>query len=198
MTKMKSKKMTKSTFAIIIMGIVMVAMLAFGGTFAYFTATAAPKSSSITTGTIKLTVNDVVTSSSTNAVYGDVVLGAITYDATGTNAASYVFVKLTATSTGATFTELFGADLAVKEGWTKVDGLTLDANTTVYSREVAATGATTYPFLDELKITASPNWVQDGEQPKEMNASVTVTLAAKSIQKTGLATAADAYNALTW
>lgn len=180
------------------MGIVMVAMLAFGGTFAYFTATAAPKSSSITTGTIKLTVNDVVTSSSTNAVYGDVVLGAITYDATGTKAASYVFVKLTATSTGATFTELFGADLAVKEGWTKVDGLTLDANTTVYSREVAATGATTYPFLDELKITASPNWVQDGEQPKEMNASVTVTLAAKSIQKTGLATAADAYNALTW
>ncbi len=38
MTKMKSKKMSKSTFAIIIMGIVMVAMLAFGGTFAYFTA----------------------------------------------------------------------------------------------------------------------------------------------------------------
>ena len=36
MTKMKSKKMTKSTFAVIIMAIVMVAMLAFGGTYAYF------------------------------------------------------------------------------------------------------------------------------------------------------------------
>ena len=40
MTKMKSKKMTKSTFAIIIMAVVMVAMIAFGGTYAYFTATA--------------------------------------------------------------------------------------------------------------------------------------------------------------
>ena len=38
MTKTKSKKMTKSTFAIIIMAVVMVAMLAFGGTYAYFTA----------------------------------------------------------------------------------------------------------------------------------------------------------------
>ena len=40
MTKNKSKKMTKSTFAIIIMAVVMVAMIAFGGTYAYFTATA--------------------------------------------------------------------------------------------------------------------------------------------------------------
>ena len=40
MTKMKSKKMTKSTFAIVIMAIVMVAILAFGGTYAYFTAQA--------------------------------------------------------------------------------------------------------------------------------------------------------------
>ncbi len=40
MTKMKSKKMAKSTFAVIIMAIVMVALMAFGGTYAYFTATA--------------------------------------------------------------------------------------------------------------------------------------------------------------
>lgn len=40
MTKMKSKKMNKSTFAIVIMAIVMVAILAFGGTYAYFTANA--------------------------------------------------------------------------------------------------------------------------------------------------------------
>ena len=59
---MKSKKMTKSTFAIIIMGIVMVAMLAFGGTFAYFTAkTSAIKSDPITTGLISLKAGDKVT-----------------------------------------------------------------------------------------------------------------------------------------
>ena len=54
MTKMKSKKMTKSTFAIIIMGIVMVAMLAFGGTFAYVTATANNATGTAKTALIKL------------------------------------------------------------------------------------------------------------------------------------------------
>ena len=44
MTKMKSKKMNKSTFAIVIMAIVMVAILAFGGTYAYFTANAVGES----------------------------------------------------------------------------------------------------------------------------------------------------------
>ena len=46
MTKMKSKKMTKSTFAVIIMAVAMVAMLAFGGTYAYFTAQNAAVSTS--------------------------------------------------------------------------------------------------------------------------------------------------------
>ena len=54
MTKMKSKKMTKSTFAIIIMAIVMVAMLAFGGTYAYFTATSDKNVASLTTGMVSL------------------------------------------------------------------------------------------------------------------------------------------------
>ena len=56
MTKMKSKKMTKSTFAIIIMGIIMVAMLAFGGTFAYFTATANQSGATIVTGKLSMNV----------------------------------------------------------------------------------------------------------------------------------------------
>ena len=55
MTKMKSKKMTKSTFAIIIMAIAMVAMLAFGGTYAYFTATANDVSGTVRTAYLSLT-----------------------------------------------------------------------------------------------------------------------------------------------
>ena len=57
MTKMKSKKMTKSTFAIIIMAVAMVAMLAFGGTYAYFTATATGGSVAFNTGYVKLNSN---------------------------------------------------------------------------------------------------------------------------------------------
>lgn len=57
MTKAK-KKMTKSTFVIIIMAVAMVAMLAFGGTFAYFTATATDRSGSAKTGYVKLSSNE--------------------------------------------------------------------------------------------------------------------------------------------
>ena len=63
MTKMKSKKMTKSTFAIIIMAIAMVALLAFGGTYAYFTATttAAESTQTLTTGKVVLGTAEAVT-----------------------------------------------------------------------------------------------------------------------------------------
>lgn len=50
----KYKKLTKSTFAIIALSLVLVAVLAFGGTYAYFSANA-NASGSITTGTLKLT-----------------------------------------------------------------------------------------------------------------------------------------------
>ena len=54
----KSKKMKKSTFAIVIMAILMVAMLAFGGTYAYFTANAnVANGGSFTTGKVILTAD---------------------------------------------------------------------------------------------------------------------------------------------
>jgi len=61
MTKMKSKKMTKSTFAVIIMAILMVAMLAFGGTYAYFTAATTGTSDEAKTGRVQLTKNSTFT-----------------------------------------------------------------------------------------------------------------------------------------
>lgn len=57
MTKKKTKKMTKSTFAIIIMGIALVALLAFGGTFAYFTSTSSARVSKFTTAVVNLRTN---------------------------------------------------------------------------------------------------------------------------------------------
>ena len=80
MTKLKSKKMTKSTFAIIIMAIAMVAMLAFGGTYAYFTATATTNSASIKTGYVGLIASTIDATNSdyeltvTNAFPGDVLI----------------------------------------------------------------------------------------------------------------------------
>ena len=81
------------------MAIAMVAMLAFGGTYAYFTATATERSGSVTTGVIRLKSGGSV-NSSTTAVYGDVIVKEISFDNSDTTVQSYIFV--TVTSEGAT------------------------------------------------------------------------------------------------
>ncbi len=103
MTKMKSKKMTKSTFAIIIMAVVMVALLAFGGTYAYFTATANPDTGSVQTGKVAL-VDSTDTNSKLQKVMtksvlpGEEVLKAATFALSnqGTTVRSYAFVEIEA------------------------------------------------------------------------------------------------------
>ena len=76
MTKMKSKKMNKSTIAVILMAIAMVAMMAFGGTYAYFSAKAEASSGNVTTARIHLTKNAVATIKNTTAVSGTELLQA--------------------------------------------------------------------------------------------------------------------------
>lgn len=75
MTKLKTKKkMNKSTIAIIVMAVVMVAMLAFGGTYAYFTATSASRVSKFKVGTVALKSNATFKTVDKNVVPGDVIL----------------------------------------------------------------------------------------------------------------------------
>ncbi|MBR6778926.1 MAG: SipW-dependent-type signal peptide-containing protein [Clostridia bacterium] len=102
MTKLKSKKMTKSTFAIIIMAIAMVALMAFGGTYAYFTATTDKKSvTGLSTGTVHLTASaiaaspDAATIENNKVVPGQKVAGRVTI-ANASDVSTYVFVKIVA------------------------------------------------------------------------------------------------------
>ena len=138
MTKMKSKKMSKSTFAVIIMAIVMVAMLAFGGTYAYFTAhSKAIAGGSVTTATVVLNGNEATVSNTTsrNVVPGQT---AFETDATVTakhssTTATYVFVKMTTNNN--MYVEVDGEDEEVFEltttsagtdgtdGWTALTGV---------------------------------------------------------------------------
>ena len=106
MTKMKSKKMTKSTFAIIIMAIAMVAMLAFGGTYAYFTDNANFTVTSGQTGRISLTSGTTFTQTTVqkNIVPGEKVFA---QDATLTvvdesNRAAYIFIEFNITAADVT------------------------------------------------------------------------------------------------
>ena len=95
MTKMKSKKMTKSTFAVIIMAIVMVALLAFGGTYAYFTANATGES----VGNIKTAKLQLLNKGSrlTYTATDEIVPGKYIYgtgDLSGTNVTDYQVIDL--------------------------------------------------------------------------------------------------------
>ena len=201
---MKSKKMTKSTFAIIIMAIAIVALLAFGGSYAYFTATAKTAVANVTTGKIQLKSNAAATATISDAVTGTPVLGAVTYQLGETDIDSYVFVKLSVSGT-LTPQQLFGANIAVKEGWTLLedDSLSFAAGETVYYQEVTDENLAAFKgaFIDALSITQGDDWseAEDGDTaPAIMGKTFSITVAAKSIQSFGFADEVAAYKGLTW
>ena len=98
MTKMKSKKMTKSTFAVIIMAVLMVAMMAFGGTYAYFTATTTSKFGKATTGRVQLDANSAVVVNEMVVPGQQLLKDGVTVTSNST-VKTYVFVKFTAVFT---------------------------------------------------------------------------------------------------
>ena len=218
---MKSKKMTKSTFAIIIMAIAMVAMLAFGGTYAYFTASSAAAGSNVTTGVVSVRVGANATITKTGAVTNTKVLDAVTINADQTTVKAYVFVTFDATITdyeGNTDTvtpdEMFGNEngFTPNTAWTKLTGVADVDNVWYQIVNNDADGAAAYDgsFLTDLTITASPSWdeaydedgVATDTQPETMGATIVINISAEAIQAFNnetdgdFATAADAYNAL--
>ena len=83
------------------MAVVMVAMLAFGGSYAYFTATATASSGTAKTGYVHLTSNDAFTFTKTNVMPGDELLaaGAATLEVDTTDdAGNYVAVQFVITA----------------------------------------------------------------------------------------------------
>ena len=100
MTKLKSKKMTKSTFAIVIMAIAMVAMLAFGGTYAYFTANATVNAGNVMTATVQLTgASTAELTVDTKIVPGQEIVADEAISATnGSDVAVWVFAKIEVTA----------------------------------------------------------------------------------------------------
>ena len=207
MTKTKKKKMSKSTFAIIIMAIAMVAMLAFGGTYAYFTATATKKTTGeFTTGSIKLEANDDAsfTGSLTNVVPGDELsTGALTLETTSSGTDSYIAIRVTIEATDALDAplSLAGTSLASPSGLlsgTPYTGSTWVAGSGSYAN-VFVLAATTTPTAvptgstinitgDKLVFTADDEWIQDNDkegyisQSKLMGATLSITIEARSVQ----------------
>ena len=184
---MKSKKMTKSTFAIIIMGIVMVAMLAFGGTFAYFTSTTGTKAiNEITTGTVKLTATGQVKTIEGLLMPGDVLCDAVKVTTAGSTVDTYVIVEFEFSAGNS------GITAALK---TSTDGKWAKYGETNYYIWSDTTGApkavakdTELSVVDVIKFTSNSNWDTsdpakvDENKPTDMGATVKLTLGAKSVQ----------------
>lgn len=209
MTKTKKKKMSKSTFAIIIMAVVMVAMLAFGGTYAYFTATATKKSTGeFTTGSIKLEANDEANfvTGLTDVVPGDALTtGPLTLTTTSEGTDSYIAIKVTIEATDAKDAplDLSGTSLESAIGLLATEpttGSTWVAGSGNYTN-VFVLAATTTPTkvatAQTIKITdaalifqADDNWDQttaDGSadyisDSKLMGATLNITIEARSVQ----------------
>lgn len=207
MTKTKKKKMSKSTFAIIIMAIAMVAMLAFGGTYAYFTATATTKTTGeFTTGSIKLEANDDAkfTASLTNVVPGDELsTGALTLETTSSGTDSYIAIRVTITAKNSSTPDLSLAGTSLESpagllsstpytGSTWVAGSGSYANVFVLAATTTPTAVPTGSTInitgDKLVFTADDEWIQDNDkegyisESKLMGATLSITIEAKSVQ----------------
>ena len=188
MTKLKSKKMTKSTFAIIIMAIAMVALLAFGGTYAYFTATTKEISGKSTLGYLSLSNSATKLNVTEKVVPGQNILDEETITLVdSSDVATFVFVRFSATTEAA---DLAGKITAtIKKGDTALTAV--EGQTGVYYLETAGVAEATDI---ELKVSVTldssidennANGALTKETSKYMGKEVTVTFNAMAIQKIG-------------
>ncbi|MBE5741618.1 MAG: hypothetical protein E7351_03745 [Clostridiales bacterium] len=199
------------------MAIAMVAMLAFGGTYAYFTATSinATTGEKISTATIKLGAFDGVASiAEAKVVSGEAVVDSTKNTITVSNESdvdSWVFVKVKAeidseevtqylaqdAHTALTGTEVSGLYLNVGTGWTEfADGWWGKAD------KVAKETDVTFPVT--VKYYGNSNFEYNNETSaytentgSQMGQKVELKFEAKAIQHTNVATLTDAATALS-
>lgn len=225
MTKNK-KKMAKSTIAIIVMAVVLVAMLAFGGTYAYFTASTTTKTDTVQTGVVKLEKNTMATLVSADVVSGQELLSAGSKVAVtnASNVDTWIFVTFTATFTkadGVTVTPSQKATLAEckAEGdfalvltqdskWVAVDATNHPGVFAYKSTKVGDPAAyeTDIDVCTGIKFYGVSKSVQTDDaaavQGSLMGATITVTIGSEAIQVLSEAdgttelTAAQAYAVL--
>ena len=168
------------------MAVAMVAMLAFGGTYAYFTASSkAVENKELKTGIVQVTVGDVVNVTDTTLVTKHKVLEAVNVSAGATNVKTYFFVTFDMTITGSDgveiedHSEILNAAAAINTtDWKAVTGVD-NVYYQLWESAESFDGAFT---STALTVTADPHWAEDDEQPVEMGATISITLKAEAIQ----------------
>ena len=205
MTKLKSKKMSKSTFAIIIMAIAMVAMLAFGGTYAYFTSSASGLGGTAYAAKIKLSASgDSFTQVSTlTKVLPTEKLFAAEDTLTITdesNRASYIFVSVKVEAFKKTGEGTYSATADSTSTLDLSDGIAISGGKTFASVSTGVYGFLTTDKENDSAYTGATFAITglEAEIPVEwgneyQEAKIVVTITVDSIQAQGFVDAAAAY-----
>ncbi len=172
----------------------MVAMLAFGGTFAYFTATSADKNTTVTLGYVSLTTDSGTTLNITKtiAVPGDKLLENATVTLSNkSTVATYIFVSFS--------TEGDIPDSVITSTIVGAEGTTLklvDGETNVYYIDAEA-GKDYKGVVNVALSTDLDENNHNGQAVGDMHymgKTLTVKFDARSIQKDGLASAKAAWD----
>ena len=174
----------------------MVAMLAFGGTFAYFTATANNATGTAKTALIKLTnKTETLTVVKDNALPGETIFKEDIALEDGSTRDTYVYAKVTVTfgGTAVALTDATKVVITIGDGvkWTALTGE--NAGVYTYSQTVGA--ELKLPVEVKLAEGLKENYVQgtstdDGMQ--YMNKEVKVTIQFASVQQGGGVASAEA------
>ena len=168
----------------------MVAMLAFGGTFAYFTATATTRSGEVTTGYIKLSSGTDLVVAAEDVLPGDKILthGVTLTPAYTGDAGEYVIVKIAVAvkakdGTSKTLADLGIDSLNLGTGWVSL-GDDLYMYGTNATTPTAMTTATQILGEMTLPTSVADNWTQDetASDNKLMEATLTLTINARGLQ----------------
>ena len=178
------------------MAVVMVAMLAFGGTYAYFTATANTLTATgLKTGSVKLSATKEATAvfAQKALLPGDSLLADnITYSVDTTDTGNYVSVKITLTSTVTEFAEavLAAEGFGIGSDWTKLDSKSTTSSFVYYTTAAVANAGTATVEAAKFVIptTVNDNWDQANPSTTgtKMNIPVTLTVEARSVQASNI------------
>ena len=175
----------------------MVAMLAFGGTYAYFTATADTKTGEVSTGHVRLSADGATfTGIQTDVLPGDALFDSnatLTIDTTDT-AGNYVAIRFTITGGEGLSIAADGIEPAggTGAGWyeTSTTGIFIYGTNATTASAITA-GSVEVPLTNlVIPVDVDDDWVEgeDTSTGNLMDATITVTMEAKSIQVSNLST----------
>lgn len=173
----------------------MVAMLAFGGTYAYFTATATTKTGEVSTGHVMLSANGATfTGIQTDVLPGDALFSdnaTLTIDTTD-DAGNYVAIRFTITGGEGLSIAADGIEPAdgTGTGWyeTSTAGIFIYGTNATTASPITA-GSVEVPLTNlVIPVDVDDDWVEgkDTSTGNLMDATITVTMEAKSIQVSNL------------